>query len=134
MYGTLYGSLPYGAAALIPAATTPSPSVFKVLSPIDSDAATLVASSELPTLPVGNLQTMQPGKVWRTDAATSATLTLTFPAGVATNALALVGHNLSADGIIRVRLARTVADLPSSAAVDTGWQSAWPRTGKPADA
>ena len=134
MYGTLYGSVPYGAAALATAPAAASSAVFKVLSPIDSDAATMLASSELSTLPVGNLQTMQPGRVWRTDAATSASITVTFAAGVSANALALVGHNLSAAGVIRVRLANSLAGLTASPVVDTGWQSAWPTTGKPADA
>ena len=134
MYGTLYGSLPYGAASLASTPAAPTPAVFKVLSPIDSDQATYTASSELASLPASNLQTLQPGRVWRSDGVTEANITVAFANGVAANQLALVGHNLSADGVLRVRLADTLANLTAAPAIDTGWQSAWPATGKPGDA
>lgn len=134
MYGTLLGSAPYGYAVLATDPAAPALSVFRVLSPIDSDAATLSASSEVATLPVANLQSMQPGKVWRTDAVTEAYVNVTFAEAIAANDLALVGHNLSADGVLRVRLADSLANLTAAPAVDTGWQSAWPATGRPQDA
>ena len=134
MYGTLYGSAPYGYAALAAAAVAVAPANLMVLSRIDSDVATLTASSEVATLPASNLQTMQPARVWRSDGVTSASIRVAFAKGVAANALALVGHNLSAAGVLRVRLASSQAALTASPGVDTGWQSAWPVTGKPNDA
>lgn len=133
MFGTLLGSLPYGAAALASAAAAAAQANVLVLSPIDSDAATFAASSQVASLPVGNLQSIQPGKVWRTDGVTEAYITVAFQRALAVNAIALIGHNLSAAGVYRVRLADSEANTTAAPAVDTGWQSVWPTTGKPND-
>ena len=134
MYGLPYSSLPIGAAPLATPPVIPARSaVLMVLSPLDSDAATLSASSQVATLPVGNLQAMQPARVWRADGVTEVSITVAFARGVAANAMALVGHNLFAAGVLRVRLADTLANLTAAPAVDTGWQSAWPVTGRPND-
>lgn len=133
MYGVYpYGSVPYGSA---PAGSAPSAVVtserFLILSPRESDAATVAASSAVADLPVTNLQDMQPAKKWRSTAATAQTITIDFGYPVAANALALVGHNLTADGVLRVRGATTLADVTANPAIDTNTQSAWPATGKP---
>jgi len=126
-----YGSMPYGAAPTGTAPTvTSSTERFLILSPRESDAATLVASSQETALPVANLQNMQPAKVWRATSATPQSITLDFGYPVAANALALVGHNLTDAGMLRVRGATTQAAVTASPAVDASG-SAWPVTGKP---
>lgn len=105
-----------------------------ILSPTSSDAATLAASSEVSTLPATNLQTMQPKKKWRSSSALTPYLTLDFGAvGAACNGLALIGHNLTSAATIRVR-GKATSDVTVSPTVDTTALSAWPATGKPADA
>lgn len=134
MYGVYpYGVAPYGAAPAYVAPTAPSMARIVVLSPADSDAATMAAGSALASLPVANLQAMQPKKVWRSET-TETYVTVSFASAVAANMLAVVGHNLSDAGVIRVRGADSLANTTASPAVDTGWESAWPVTGKPADA
>lgn len=128
-------SVPY---AVAPAGSAPSSTVtserFLLLSPRESDAATFTASSEVSGLPATNLQDMQPAKKWRATAATPQTIDIDFGYPVAANALALVGHNLSDAGMLRVRGGRTLARSQSETAYDvtSGYQSAWPATGKPA--
>lgn len=102
-----------------------------LLSPTDSDAATMTASSEVSGLPVANLQDMQPAKKWRSTGVATEYILVTFASAVAANAVALVGHNLSASGTIRIRGAVVQANLTSSPTVDTTAVSAWPGTGKP---
>ena len=134
MYGYYpIGSAPYGAAPAYVAPTVPTMARIAVLSPRDSDLATVAAGSEVATLPAVNLQNQQPKKVWRSASAADY-ITVTFGAPVAANMLALNGHNLSAGGVFRVRGADTLANTAAAPSVDTGWQSVWPATGKPADA
>jgi hypothetical protein len=102
-----------------------------VLTPRCSDAGTIAASSEVSGLPAANLQNMQPAKKWRSNGATAATLSLTLSSPLAANALALVAHNLSSMGVIRVRGATVLANITAAPDVDSGWQSAWPAGGKP---
>ena len=126
----VYGALPLGA---VDAYVAPVQGVSKpllLLSPTDSDAATMAAGTQVATLPVGNLQTIQPQKKWRSTA-TLDYVSVTFASPIAANALALVGHNLSGVAVIRVRGAILQANLTAAPDIDTGWQSAWPATGKP---
>ncbi len=134
MYGYYpIGSVPFGATPAYVAPATPTMARIAVLSPRDSDLATMAAGSEVATLPAVNLQNQQPKKVWRSASATDY-ITVTFGAPVAANMLALNGHNLSAGGVFRVRGAGTLANTAAAPLVDTGWQSVWPATGKPGDA
>lgn len=134
MYGVApYASLPYAAAPLYSAPAAATMARVLVLSPRDSDAATIAAGAEVATLPAANLQNQQPKKVWRSSA-TEDYINLTFAAPVACNMLSLIGHNLSALGVLRVRGADTIASTTAAPSVDTGWQSAWPTAGKPSDA
>lgn len=104
-----------------------------ILSPRLSDGATMVASSQVASLPVSNLQNMQPKRKWRTDGATSPYVEADFRAtGCAANGLALIGHNLTASATIRVR-GKATYPVTSAPTVDTGAVSAWPATGKPGD-
>lgn len=127
------GSLPIGATPSYVALVALVSARFLILSPADSDAAVMAAGSQVATLPVANLQDYQPKKVWRSGGTTDY-VTAVFAAPVAANMLALVGHNLSAAGVIRVRGAASLAGTTSSPPVDTGWVSAWPNTGKPTSA
>ena len=128
-YPDSYGALPIGAAPYAAPATA-APAAMLLLSPKESDAATIAAGSQVTSLPAANLQTMQPKKVWRS-ASASDYLNITFPTPIAANMLALVGHNLSSMGVYRVRLAASLALTVSAPLVDTGYQSVWPATGKP---
>lgn len=135
MFGVVpIATLPIASAAALAGAATATPTMARivVLSPRDSDAATLAAGSEVATLPVANLQAQQPKKVWRASVAADY-VTVSFTSAVAANMLAINGHNLTASGLFRVRGAATLADTTAAPAVDTGWQSVWPATGKPTD-
>jgi hypothetical protein len=127
-YPAPYGTLPIGSAPYV--APTVTQARIAILSPADSDAATIMAGSEVTSLPAANLQGIQPKKVWRS-LSTADYLNITFVTPVAPNMLALVGHNLSSMGVYRVRLAATIAETTSAPIVDTGFQSVWP-AGKPA--
>lgn len=124
-----FGTGPFGVAPYAPPIAT-SENVL-VLTPRESDAATLSASSEASGLPATNLQNMQPAKKWRSNGTTSATLSLTLAAPLAANALALVAHNLSSMGLVRVRGATVLANITAAPDVDSLWQSAFPAGIKP---
>lgn len=133
MYGAYpYGSAPYAAAPAYVAPAAASIARMVVLSPYDSDRATIAAGSAVATLPAANLQSQQPKKVWRSSSV-SDYLELTFATPVAANMLAINGHNFTSAGLYRVRGADTIAATTSAPLVDTGWVSVWPVTGKPAD-
>lgn len=136
----VYGFLPYGAA---PYATPPEVVTFAeapgdrilLLSPTASDAATLTASSAISTLPVTNLQNVQPTRKWRSDS-NDVTLYVTFPEDaedidITANTLALVGVNFTHHALVRVRGAATSEALASEPVVDTGLASPWPGGVKP---
>ena len=132
MYGVYpYGSAPYGAAPLGIAPAAGASERFLILTPRESDLATLTASSAADGLPVTNLQTMQPAQVWRSTSAVAQYIDVVFPYPVAANALAIVAPNVTAAGVFRARGANTSAEVTASPAVDTGFQSMWPATGKP---
>ena len=101
-----------------------------ILSPTDSDQAALVASAAAASLPVTNLQGMQPQKKWRALSVTSASITIALAQAIACNALALVAHNLTSGATLRVRGAATAGNVTAAPAVDVT-VSAWPATGKP---
>jgi len=124
-----FGVLPIGAATYTAAATVSERLL--LLSPRDSDAATLVASSSVSGLPASNLQGADPAKKWRSNGTTSASFTLAFAVPVMANALAIVGHNLSDVAVVRVRGAALLANVTAAPDIDSGWQSAWPASGKP---
>ena len=131
--GAPYGAIPYGGmpSGLAWPAAGASERVL-LLSPKDSDLATLVASAQASTLPVGNLQTIQPQKKWRENGVTSASITIAAAQAFPWNAAALVGHNLTVAASLRVRGAATAAAVTSAPVVDTGYVSAWPLGVKPA--
>jgi hypothetical protein len=134
MFGaTPIAAAPFASGSLVPyvvPAAMPSENVL-ILNPADSDAGTLTADSEVTTLGAANLLDMDPAKKWRSNGVTTAALTLVLAAPIAADTLALVAHNLSGVGTLRVRGADSEANLTAAPAVDTGWVSAWPVTGKP---
>lgn len=100
-----------------------------VLSPTYSDAATIAASSEVATLPVANVQAMDPKKVWRAEGTTEY-LTLAFDEPVTADMLVINRTNLSDMATIRIRGAVAEADVTASPLFDTGYRSPWPSTGR----
>lgn len=127
-----YGSLPVGDVA---AFEVPMPSATEnvlVLSPRHSDAAVIAASTEVASLPAENLKNMQPCRVWRSQG-TNESVTITTVQPVAADSLVLGAHNMSSDGVFRVRGAVLAANLTAAPDIDTGWKSAWPATGIPTD-
>lgn len=129
-YPAPYGTLPVGAAPYA-APTAQRMACIAVLSPQESDLATIAAGSEVASLPAANLQGQQPKKVWRSTA-TSDYINLTFAEPVAANMLAISGHNFSDVAVYRVRGGASLGTITTAPAVDTGWQSVWPASGKPA--
>lgn len=127
---TPYGTQPYGATPLAPdpAAATPANVLF--LSPRDIDRASLTASTAVTSLPVTYLQNQEPTKKWRSTAGGVQYIDVVMQELRACNAGVVVGHNLSAAGLLRITGYIALADVGVSAVVDTGWQSAWPSTGK----
>ena len=124
-----YGAAPIGVAAAYAGGANGGERMM-LLSPGDSDLATITASAQVASLPVANLQAMQPQKKWRA-MATSVQFSISCAAPLGANALALVAHNLSGMATIRVRGAATLALAASGPSIDTGAQWAWPSTGKP---
>ena len=117
-----YGSVPYGSAPIGTAPTvTQSNERFLILSPRESDAATLVASSQETALPVANLQSLQPKKVFRAGGSYVA-VTVAFAEPVAANMLALVRHNLGAGGVIRCSAAGKFTCTMSPAMPDANYR------------
>lgn len=108
-----------------------SPALF--LSSRHVDAATVVASTELSTLPATNLQSLRPDKVWRAGGCAAEYITVDFGSSVAATALMLVGHNLSSAATLRWRMAASAAGVTAAPSVDTTALSAWPSSGKHSD-
>ena len=136
MYAALpIGSFPYASAALasgIPAdGTAESP---LILSPRDSDLATMTASTAVSSLPVTNLQNQEPAKVWRSTSATDQYVDLVFASDVAINAVAMSAFGRSASLVWRLELYARASDVGTTAAVDSGWQSVWPQSYRHNDA
>lgn len=101
-----------------------------LLSPRNIDRATLTATGEVPTLPVTNLQTIQPARKFRV-MDNEVSIYVAFATAISANALALVAHNFSDSGSIRLRAATLQADLDSDPELETDWASPWPNGLKP---
>lgn len=131
--GYPYAGAPY-AAAPIGVAPVVAPSVaqaFLLLSPRDSDLATMTASTEVVGAEVRKLQTRQPSEVWRSTSAVPQYIDVMFPYPVAANAMALVASNAGPLGMVRVHAATAYALLDVAPGVDTGLRSLWPGGIKP---
>lgn len=90
------------------------------------DAATLTGGSWSSTLPRANLQNRLIKKVARTaDAVITSTLVnVDLGGSYAIGAVALINHNISVDGLVRVR--GNVSSTMTSPLYDSGWVAAWP--------
>jgi hypothetical protein len=120
-----YGDTPFAAPpAWSSGASSGPPERFLLLSPQDSDEATVTASSEVATLPASNLQNVQPTRKWRSSGAV-ASLNVTG-LDVAANTLALVGVNFTSSCWMRVRGADTLDGLTDAPTIDTLLRSPWP--------
>lgn len=102
------------------------------LSPRLSSAAAITASSALATMPVTNLQGVQPSKVWRSSTLTGVTIDLDFGGATAIDTLALVRPNFTAAATWRLYGATSQGNLGVSG-YDSTPLSPWPGTGKPTD-
>lgn len=129
--GAPYASLAYGQAPAFVAPASPTSGRVLLLSPRDSDAATLSSPNVVSGLPLTNLQNVQPAKKCRWSSATPQYIDIDFGTPVAPNAMAWVGHNLTQAGMVRAQFATTQAGVTAAPAVDTGWVSAWPAANKP---
>lgn len=99
------------------------------------DGATLVASTEVSTLPVSYLEDVQPEKKWRATGCAAENITIDLGVATICTALSLIGHNLTSAATLRVRGAATAAGVTAAPSVDTGAPgvSAWPASGKHTD-
>jgi hypothetical protein len=89
-------------------------------TPILSDAASLTASTSPASLPVGNLQRTPIGEVWRSLDPENAYILADLGAAKEINLIALLGHNGSSRGYVRVRAAADIADVESDPDYDSG--------------
>ena len=96
-----------------------------LLSPRDSDAATMTASTSTSSLPVANVQNQEPTKVWRSTAL-PAHVDINLGSAKAVNAAAMSGFSLTQSGLWRLRAYAAAADIGGTAALDSGWRSVWP--------
>ena len=90
------------------------------------DAATLSDGTWSATLPRVNLQNRLVSKVARTttDSIAAATINVDLGAAYAIGAVALIVHNISAAGLVRVR-GNSATDM-TSPLYDSGWVDVWP--------
>lgn len=103
------------------------PEAVLFLSPREIELATLVASTQVSSLPVAFLQNQEPAKVWRSTSATSQRIDVTLRQAKACNAIAMAGFNFSSAALWRLKGYADAADRDADiAAVDSGWQSVWP--------
>jgi hypothetical protein len=89
----------------------------KLATPVLSDAATLTADNE--TLPVANLQTKQPTKVWRSNNL-SVNVVADLGGDYSIDLFALMFSNATADATWRIRAAAEESELTADPAYDTG--------------
>lgn len=130
-----YGAYPFGGDAFgappVPATVTPETShTAFLLSPRASDTATITAATEVPTLPVANVQNVQPKKVYRS-LSTSVSLSIGLAAPLDCTHLAIVGANLDDSAWVRLRGAAAPIDISGAPVVDTDWINPWPLGAKP---
>lgn len=97
-----------------------------------SDAGTLTGGGTLAdTLPITNLQTIQPGEVARWTSLTGMFLVLDLLAAVAVDVVALLAHNGTTAATWQIRAAALEADLVSAPGYNSGSVSIWPASGRP---
>lgn len=104
-----------------------------IATPALSDAATLTGLGTIAaTLPVTNLQTVQPGKVARWTSLATVGLRADLGAAAAINLIALGPHNGTSAATWQIRAGASEAEADAGAGYDSGAVSMWPGTGRPA--
>jgi len=95
-----------------------------------ADAATLIAGSEVASLPVANIQNPHVSKKWHTaGTVTSSSCRFDMGSSVSCSLLALLGTNLTSAATIRIRASDTDPVVTSSLAYDSGLVSAGVKDG-----
>ena len=103
-----------------------------IASPALSDAGALTTPGAVAaSLPLANLQDMQPSKVCRFTNLTGMAVVCDLGAAAAINLIALVAHNGSAAATWRIRAAATEAVLTAAPGYDSTAVSMWPASGQP---
>ena len=103
-------------------------------TPVLSDAATLSTTGTVSSsLPLTNLQTMQPGEVCRFTSLTGMMIVADLGSAKAINWVELINHNGTSAATWRIRGADTEGNLTASPGYDSGTVSMWPASGKPSD-
>lgn len=97
-----------------------------------SDGGALTGGGTLAdTLPVTNLQTIQPGEVARWTSLTGIYVVLDLLAAVDVDVVALLAHNGTDAATWQVRAAAAEGDLVGAPGYDSGSASMWPAGGRP---
>src|SRR3546814_236006 len=105
-----------------------------IATPVLSDAATLSTTGTVSsTLPLTNLQTMQPGEVCRFTSLTGIMIVADLGSAASINWIELINHNGTSAATWRIRGADTEGELTSDPGYDSGTVSMWPTSGKPDD-
>lgn len=103
-----------------------------IATPDFADAGTLTGLGTIAaTLPVTNLQTMQPGKVARWTSLSTVALRLDLGSAPNINLVALGPHNGSAVAEWRIRAGDSEGDADSGVGFDSAQVSMWPSSGRP---
>jgi hypothetical protein len=125
-----YSLLPIGAGATyIAPAAVPQNCLF--LSSRTIDRATVVAGTEVSTLPASYLAGIQPAKKHRTTGKVGQYYNVTLEQAEACDTAAFVAPNWGPSTVVRIYAAETMAAVLAAPALDTGWQSPWPGGEKP---
>lgn len=97
-------------------------------SPNRIDEAALSGGSWQPTLPLANLKTRTLSQLARSTNVQLASTRFDADLGQSRfiGALALVGHNISVQGQVRITLADTQANLTNAPLYTSGWVACWP--------
>ena len=104
-----------------------------ILNPRESDRATLMASTAVPSLPVANVQNQEPSRIWRTTSAIDQHIDFTATQPYAWNAAAMSAFVMSSSGVWRLQAFETAEDVGVTPIRDSGWQSVWPNGEKHTD-
>ncbi|MCG8596121.1 MAG: hypothetical protein MI785_17410 [Kiloniellales bacterium] len=100
-----------------------------IAEPSLGDAAVLRAAAGADALPVGNLQTQQPGEAWRSTAVAGDAVEADLGAAAEVDLIALLYTNAASAATWRVRAAAVQPDLVAAPGYDSGSLPVWPAAG-----
>lgn len=116
--------------APLPPVVIPMPEKIIFLSPRVSDKATVMSSTQVDSLPVGNIQNQEPAKVFRTTSTIDQWISFVLPSVTPVDAIAMAWNQekFSSSAVWRAYIYATQADMDGNVneVVDTGWVSVWP--------